>query len=364
MSTITDSPVRRRTLDLVGLAEELTRRQETKKDYVVDTRRMSFNTEGENSTLSFDLPSGDTDGGPINSHAHGQIADRLKIPKRYYDRMRTEAPGLLDANVSHWFYNQPETRLVRMLDGDVRALLSDTYRRLDDYDLMQYVLPIFGEIEGLQFQVAALTDTRLYIRAILPTLERELASLGDIVQAGVALRNSEVGRGALVVEPFIWRLACLNGMTVPDKKLRKYHLGSRLEESQEVYQVFSQETIALDDAAFFAKTGDMVRAALNETQFEIIVDQLKEASGGEQIERPVEATKVLAQNFSLTQDEETNVLQFLVTGGDLSRFGASQAITAAAKSAESFDRQAEMEEFGGALVLASPSEWKEVARAS
>lgn len=364
MSTTLETPTRRRTLDLQELSAELMRRQESKKDYVVDTRRMSFQTESKRSTLSFDLPSGEADGGTVNEHAHGQLADRLSIPKKYYDRMRADAPTLLDANVNHWFYNGPEKRLVRMLDGNVRAVLSDTYRRLDDFDLMQYVLPIFAEIDGLEFQQAALSETKLYVRAILPGLAREVKpGLGDIVTAGVALSNSEVGNGSLSVEPFVWRLACLNGMTLPDRKMRKYHLGSRLEETAEVRAAFSEETISADDNAFFMKVGDLVRNALSEVQFATIVDQLAAAQDGVEIENPVAATQMLAQSFSLTQAEEQNVLLHLAKGGDLSKFGAAQAITAAAKQTESFERQAEMEEFGGALILSPVAEWRKVAEA-
>ena len=58
------------------------------------------------------------------------------------------------------------------------------------------------------FHNAALTDERLYIRAILPDLAADIQAQpgnhtfldrsggGDIVQAGVQIRNSEVGSGS------------------------------------------------------------------------------------------------------------------------------------------------------------------------
>ena len=62
--------------------------------------------------------------------------------------------------------------------------------------------------------------------------------------------------GALVVEPFIYRLQCLNGMTVPDRKLRKYHVG-RVADEEGLLSVFSDETLRADDHAFFLKVGDL-----------------------------------------------------------------------------------------------------------
>ena len=36
--------------------------------------------------------------------------------------------------------------MVRTLDGQVRAVLSDRYRRLDNYDLAENVLPILQQL--------------------------------------------------------------------------------------------------------------------------------------------------------------------------------------------------------------------------
>lgn len=66
----------------------------------------------------------------VTDHAHGQIAQRLDIPAKYYNRMRSEAPALLAANVNNWFQEQPERRMIRTLDGKARAFLSDRYRRV------------------------------------------------------------------------------------------------------------------------------------------------------------------------------------------------------------------------------------------
>ena len=44
--------------------------------------------------------------------AHAQIADRLSIPKKYYDRMREENPALLDANVNAWLKTQADAMAI------------------------------------------------------------------------------------------------------------------------------------------------------------------------------------------------------------------------------------------------------------
>ena len=367
MSTTTSILDREDTLDINGLAAELFRQAAAKIDVVADTRRLGFYSSPKGQSYltidGVDSPFDDEtfeQGFRVNEYAHDQLGGRLGIPSKYYDRMRTMAPGLLDTNVSYWFREQPETRLLRMLDGKLRAVLSDRYRRLDNIDLMESILPVFNEIDGLQFHVASLTDTRLYVRAILPTLYAEIG-IGDIVQAGVEIRNSEVGAGALAVSPYLWRLVCLNGM-VSIAAIRKYHVGRKVEESDELLGVFTDETIKADDTAFFLKVRDIVKAALSEARFEEIIAGLREIASGERVTNPVKASEVLANTYALNENEQTSILRHLIEGGDLSQWGAANALTAAAKDASDFDRVAEMEVLGGRVAALSPVEWGRIAR--
>ena len=48
---------------------------------------------------------------------------------------------------------------------------------------------------------------------------------GDIVQAGVMISNSEVGLGAVSIQPLVYRLVCTNGMIVNDMGERRHHVG-------------------------------------------------------------------------------------------------------------------------------------------
>jgi hypothetical protein len=367
------------TLD--QLAAELLRLAETKTDDIVDTRRMSFVTTaadeevGPASYLTFDgAGHDDIGGGPVNDHAHAQIADRLGIPKRYYDRMRGEAGPLLDANVMHWFHNKPEKRMVRMLEGKVRAFLSNRYRRLDHDELLAHgVMPVFQQYgDRLNFHVAALTDQKLYLRAILPELAADIDARpgdhtfiepgggADIVQAGVEIRNSEVGSGALAITPFIWRLRCFNGLVVADRSLTRYHIGREQEET--AYAVYQDDTLAADDRAFYMKVRDAVTAALSDVTFGEIVRGMREAAGAEKIIDPPAATERLAKRLDLGEGEAASVLRQLATGGDMSKWGMVNAVTAAAKDADGFGRQADMEAMGGALLALPEREWAAIAR--
>ena len=154
-------------MNLVELAQEIMRRAESKKDFVADTSKLVF----ENDALLV----GNAGAYPLTDHAHGQIAERVGIPKRYYDRMRADAPALLADNVNHWFRVTPERRMVRTLDGKARAFLSDRYHRIDNERIADAVLPVLLESGGHGAVVSCcITDSRLYIQALFPRLEGEV----------------------------------------------------------------------------------------------------------------------------------------------------------------------------------------------
>ena len=193
----------RNGMNLIELAQEIVRRAEAKRDFVADTSDLVF----ESGALAI----GNAGAFPLTDHAHGQIAERVGIPKRYYDRMKADAPALLAGNVNHWFQKQPERRMVRTLDGKARAFLSDRYHRIDNERIADAVLPVLVADGGHGAVVSCgITDAKLYLQALFPRLEGEVKT-GDPVQGGVIIRNGEIGNGALDIRPMIYRLACSNG---------------------------------------------------------------------------------------------------------------------------------------------------------
>jgi hypothetical protein len=339
-----------------------------KNDILADTRRMSI-VPGRDTSIADSPPyvllnvdgqnGADTETFRLSDHALGQMATDLGIPKRYFDRMKVEAPGLLERNVHHWMYEEPNRRMIRAYTNESgyptgRAWLSDRYRRLDNIEIATKLLPEFERLsETVEFHQAAITDERFYLRAVFPAMEKEI-KVGDPVRWGVQIRNSEVGAGSFAIENFVLRLVCLNGMVVA-KVLNARHIGKRLEES------LSTEAIEADDRAFWLAARDMLRASISETEFETVVQTLRESTDGAVITAPIAATERLAKAYSLSDGEKESVLVQLASGGDFTRWGAMNAITAAAKSSESFDRRVEMEEMGWDLATSSTREWERIA---
>lgn len=346
---------------IVELATEIHRRQEAKADFIADTRELLLTGfDGQTPKLQV---GDETKQFGITDICHRQIGDRVGIPAKYYDRMRAESTPLLAMNVNHWFREAPQRRMVRTLDGNARALLSDRYQRIDNEHVAEVVLPILGEMPGIKIESCEITEKKLYIKAVNERTEGEVKK-GDAVQAGVCITNSEIGMGALGVQKLIFRLVCLNGMIVPDSQYRRSHIGARADASDDVYEMLSDEALRADDNAILLKVRDVVKASLDEALFAQTVAKMRVATEGAQMDDPIKGIERLASKVGLLESEKASVLTHLIRGGDLSRYGVLNAVTRAAQDVESYDRSTEMELIGGNILELNRSQWEEVAIAA
>ena len=321
---------------LMELAQELERQRNAKRDYLLDTRNleMGFVEAGAyQMTMRNDSKNISTLLG-VGEIAHRQIGSALGIPAKYYDKMRVENPELLAQNVNSWFTMTPQKRMVRTLDGNARAFLSERYRRIDNAEIAEAVL-----------------------NAVNPRLTAEVVP-GDIVQSGILITNSEVGMGSMSIQPLVYRLVCTNGMVVNDARTRKYHVG-RGNEAGEDYTLYSSETLAADDRALLLKVRDTVRAVVDQTRFERVVEMMREAKEAKITSTDIpQMVELAAADYGLNKAEGSGVLDHLIRGGDLSLYGLSNAITRAAQDVESYDRSTEMESIGYTVLGMSRSDWQ------
>ncbi|GBG56590.1 hypothetical protein SPFL3102_00402 [Sporomusaceae bacterium FL31] len=333
---------------IIQLAQELERQRFARKDYLADTRSLHVETDRGKSQLTVSLDDA-VETFILNELAHKQLAERLQIPQKYYNKMRVEYPDLLDENINSWFGKVPERRMIRTLDGSVRAFLSDRYRRLDNLELADAVFPILKEMKTAEIISSEVTETHMYIKVINKKLKAEV-TVGDIVQAGLIISNSEVGLGSLKVEPLIFRLVCKNGLIVKDYAQKRYHVGKQIETQDSAYEIFSDETLAQDDKAFFMKVQDTVRVAIDEVKFNLSVEKLRATMHEPTGTDPVKTVEVLADRYILNQSERGSVLRHFIMGADNSRYGLINAVTRASQDVEDYTRATELERLGGELL--------------
>lgn len=344
-------------LTLSQLAAKIEANKELKQDYIADTSETTMQVQSDK-TIVLELPNQDTL--PILPLAHEQIGSRLDIPRKYYDRMRSAAPDLLATNVNAWFRKSPEKRMVRTLGGDVRAFLSNRYNRIENEEIAEVVLPILAEIPDVRILSSEITEQRMYIQALTPRVTGEVKK-GDVVQAGVVITNSEVGRGAVSISPLVYRLVCLNGMISADGRLRANHVGGRIEETEALY---ADDTRKADDRAILLKVRDHVRSAVDAVAFAKRIEAMSELTTVKITGSPDAAIEVLAKKVGVTDGERSGILRSLIEGADLSAWGVLNAVTHQAHIATDYDRSIEFERMGGALLELPRSEWRSILEAA
>lgn len=362
---------------LTELAIEIERQKETKKDFSAYAPALKIQSNGHS---VMDLGNGEPM--EVNEVAHDQIAEKVGIPRKYYDRMRAEAPQLLDANVNHWFSSpkqneegkqqKPEQLLVRTLDRKVRAVLSSKYRPMDNADFAEAALPVLAELD-LMIVSCEITDRNLLIKAVDRRIERDIPSgakmgnghsIFNTLSPAITLRNSEVGCGSLAALTSVWTRQCTNLATFAERSVRKYHVGGRHEATDSISELLSDKTRLLSDAATWSQIKDVVRAAFEKARFDALVDVI-EGSVADKIEGDViKVVELTAKKFGLQEKEKSSILTHLIQGGDLTRYGLHSAVTRAAEDLSDYGRATEFERLGGQIIELPKSEWKTIANAA
>jgi hypothetical protein len=318
---------------------------------------------------------------------HDHLAEYFGIGWCYYQEMQEMAPELLDRNINTWIEKRDawldtsqQSRLVRTLQptgntnddeakgdngsgngGVARALLSPSYLPLDDAEMLQALHPVFKG-KKLKVESCEITDRRTYIKIVSPRLKADV-KVGDVVQAGVMISNSELGFGAIRVQHFLKRLVCLNGMIVPEKEteLRRPHLGVRQKSEQPFYKMFENGDRKEATAAIWNKVGEAVGAVLDGARFQELVERMQAA---EKLALKAETDKLVervGERFGLLQSERQTVMQHYEREGERTLWGLANAVTRTANDLEDYERATELETMGGRIVQLSERDLTHVA---
>lgn len=360
---------------LVELAQAVQATAERKMDVVADTRDMAFDVQEAVRQIGEKTEKVHTPRLAVRDiqvqltpHALGQLTTHASIPAKYADRMLRDAPALLSQNMNHWLQSEPSTRMVRMLRGEPnvtgRAVVSNRYHRMENESVLGAVLPEIHGVDDIRIMSCELTESRLYLKVVFPSFDGAV-KVGDIVQYGWILSNSEIGMGALNLAPFIYRLRCTNGMTglhmIDESRLRKTHLGRALEEGIEY---FSDETLKADDTALQLKLRDTLRAFRDPARWAAVLARLQAAANTVNAVDPVTTIERVAEMLVLPKPEQNAVLTNFIRDGDLSQWGLANAVTAVANESESYDRACELEHAGGRIISLNDSDWSRLAKAA
>jgi len=355
-----------RGLSLSQLAHKLAEQEREKHDFIAPTKLAAMSTDATQVAILENVGTTEEEyGNPyeVGELAHDQIAARLQIPTKFYRRMRQDHPEILAGTVNHLWQHEPAEAMFRTLGGRVRAVLSDRYNRIENGDIARVVLPVLmDKANELRPIACEVTEKRLYMQFVSERVKGDV-KVGDAVQAGVTISNSETGHGAVSVRAMVWRLWCKNGAIAPDGNFRAHHVGRRIGADEDLNDIFADDTRRADDTAIMLKVRDHVKAALDEVQFGKRLDKLRALTEGPKLADPVAAVKVLSKKLEFSDAEGTDILRQLIEGADITPYGVMNAVTFQAHATPSFDRAIEFEAAGGKLLEFSRADWKEITEA-
>ena len=352
-------------LTIEELATEIMRQRDVKTDYIVDTTKLCMENYDTSLVLRVLGDNGTDIIEPLDiaDTAHRQIGARLGIPAKYYGKMLSEHPELLATNVNAWFNKEPSQRMLRVLDGKIRAYPSNSYMRMDHYEIFASVLPVVGEIPDVDFVSCEITDNRMYIKAVNPHLTAQITP-GDTVMAGVIISNSEVGLGSVNVQPLIYRELNESGIIVSTAATKRIHRG-RVYYAAEHFLLPTHENLSAADRNFLSELQDTVRQATDEEQFSQLVTLMQNAK--EQLMNTDDIPAVVhttSRAFGITDTEQSGVFTRLMESNDLSLYGLANAVTRHSQDIESYDRATDLEGIGYNILSMPLRQWTGINQAA
>jgi hypothetical protein len=319
--------------ELIVKVQELDRR---KKDYVVQ----STDTYMENGIIR--LSDYDIEFEP-NRFMHQQIATKLGIPWKYYERMQKEnVQNTLDTNVNTWLSLSKKKHFLRSYsnEGGIdigRAFLSDSYKPIDNFDVVISVLEAIRDnrLEGIKVESADVSEKNLYMRFINEEAQLDAPNflksyrnpksmeVGNGITAGFIIKNSETGQGSFQIVPRLVVMVCDNGLIMEQDAKKKYHIGSKMDEGELLWSGKTQE---LNKSLIKSQVADFVKHFSSTQYLESAVNVMCELANIE-LDFPINAVVNATRHLEVPEKHINDILGYFSRSGDTNRSGVVQALT-------------------------------------
>jgi len=248
-------------------------------------------------------------------HAHGQLLSRLDFAKRTFEKL----PEKLQVLNLNWLIQNHYDKevLLRVIDENkVRALMSADFEPFDDLELLTIAEPYIGDGTVRWYHT---DDQVLHLSITWPNTEEEIR-VGDVVQTGLHISNSEVGLRSVTIAGVVWRVKCSNALIGGGEGggMRRFrHVGNT------------------------DKLRDQVAAAIEETKLEStkVLSQFK-ASLEKAIDDPFNYLERVAKDKTneMSQDDFKAAMDAFLTEPENTLFGVTNSLTRAAQGYQGEDK--------------------------
>ena len=256
--------------------------------------------------------------------------------------------NLVAHNLNFWINKSKDKELmIRTFENDsklCRAIMSNRYKRIDNDVVANHSLNKLMDMNA-DLKYSHYDRDTLNITAVLPKLEGEVEK-DDIVQGGITITNSEIGGGSLIIQPFIYRLVCTNGMVAPRYLNRFYakHVGKVIINPEKDEQWIT----------IINKMQEQIELVSNPELFQENLQKLKDAT-----EKKVTSHEIvqLTKRHGVSDSERAQIFERLKHYvGDTfstSKYELANAITNIANDEEKSDqRSRQLQELGGLIIFA------------
>lgn len=362
-------------MKLEDMLAEVVRHSKTKRDFVADTKEniamVSMPGEGYANDLALVLQrpeSSELERFGITENFHKQVAARLKVPSKYYFRLLEDHRDLLLENINTLFEREPQVRMVRTLDGRARAFLSNSFRRVDNEQILERSLPVIRNDFETKLLNTHVDENRMRLKCLFTGDDHEI-DLGqtpngrnDIVHTGFEMGNSEVGKGSYYIRGFLYRGYCLNGCVYGSEEtasFRQVHVGSRL--GIDTGMILSNETMQKEDELIISASRDVLATLASPKFAQEVGTKLRALKGREPVKSAQAAVESVSKELGLSDAESASALEGFIRDQDYSQWGMVNAVTQVANDTESYERSSQLEECGNNIIQLNAMQWNRIA---
>ena len=318
-----------------------------KKDYIVTLNALQIN-KSEKVFPNIQVTDSPTQYN-LTDHSLNQLCGRLEIGTNYINKCLPVSQNLVAHNLNFWI-NKTKSRelMIRAFEQNdsklCRAIMSNRYKRIDNDVVANHSLNKLMDMNA-DLKYSHYDRDTLNITAVLPKLEGEVEK-DDIVQGGITITNSEVGGGSLIIQPFIYRLICTNGMVAPRYLNRFYakHVGKVIINPEKDEQWIT----------IIKKMQEQIELVSNPELFQENLQKLKDAT-----EKTITSHEIvqLTKRQGISDSERAQIFERLEHYvGDTfstSKYKLAYAITNIANDEEKSDqRSRQLQELGGLIIFA------------
>lgn len=280
----------------------------------------------------------------LTGTAKSQLLQYASVPVRHANaQAKRNNTDLLWNYVQETLQRDKSSVTVRMLDNQVRAVVSGQYKSIDSMAVLGETMDALKHI-GADLMEVRVWEDKFQMTVVHPELRMSMMDLfGDMagkghvfhnldtnsaVNALLEIENDEAGGGGLNLLIGLFTQACTNYVVLRKPILQIRHVGKEMKGSALEGLVLTANTRQLIAAADIAKMRDAVSATFTQERFKLLLEKYKEAATDEiPADKQEEAVKAVIVSSNIPRTELKTIYEELMASRNLTRYGLMQAVT-------------------------------------